>query len=480
MDAPSTDANLHLDQEVARYRRRAIVAIQTAFLLGAFVLFVFIKGQWEISFSIAVCASLSGLSLWLATREKLLPAATILGAQFLVLPTYLAYRALGTYDSVMLIYPAGMMAISVVVKPRQAAIFSLMTVLCAAFVGVATTNHAIGDKTFSDLAANNPIDVIATMVIVGFAGLVATYMSVILTGVLRRLADHQASLEEEILHRTQDLAASNDELRLAVSNLDKARVELVRGEKLAGLGSLVAGVSHELNTPIGNTVVAASTLLHHVHEFRQQVDAGNLRKSDLQIFLNRCAEGSELMLNSSHRAAELVASFKQVAVDQTSDRRRVFELDEVIKDVLRSMRPSFVGRDWKIESTIPGGIHCDGYPGPLGQIITNLVQNALFHGFRDRPLGSIEIKAQLMPGDLVQITVRDDGHGIPAEALQRIFDPFFTTRLGQGGSGLGLTIVHNLVTVMLAGRLEVESIVGRGTLFTLTLPLTVPHSTSQP
>jgi signal transduction histidine kinase len=267
-------------------------------------------------------------------------------------------------------------------------------------------------------------------------------------------------------------------LRLAVNKLDQARVELVRGEKLAGLGSLVAGVSHELNTPIGNTAVAASTLAHHVNAFHQQVDAGNLRKSDLQVFLTRCAEGAELIVSSSQRAAELVASFKQVAVDQTSDRRRTFALDEVIKDVLRSMRPSFKGRDWTIDRDIAQGILCDGYPGPLGQVISNLVQNAVFHGFRDRTSGSIQIAARLQDGAQVQITVRDDGHGIPPEALKKIFDPFFTTRLGQGGSGLGLTIVHNLVTVMLGGRIEVESAVGQGTCFTLTLPLTVPQTVS--
>jgi signal transduction histidine kinase len=467
------DNNLNLDREVARYRQRAIVAIQTAFIAGACALFAFITASWPIMCSIVASGMFSTLSIVLAKKEKSAAAALILGTQFLVLPTYLGFTSLGTFDSVMLIYPAGMLAISVVGKPRQTAIFSLLTMACAAFVGLSTLNNWIGNTSFSSIVATNPVDIVATLVIIGFAGIVSTYVSTILTGVLRTLADHQAMLEERILRRTLDLATSNDELRLAVNNLDEARAELVRGEKLAGLGSLVAGVSHELNTPIGNTAVAASALLHHVNTFRDQVAAGILRKSELQVFLTRCSEGAELIVSSSQRAAELVASFKQVAVDQTSDRRRMFLLDEVVMDVLRSMRPSFKGRDWTIDCEIPEGIRCDGYPGPLGQVITNLVQNAVFHGFRDLASGSINISARMHDVKNVLITVRDNGHGISNENLKKVFDPFFTTRLGQGGSGLGLTIVHNLVTVMLGGRIEVESVLGQGTTFSLTLPLTV-------
>ncbi|MBC7916989.1 MAG: hypothetical protein H7Y28_04175 [Rhodoferax sp.] len=475
MNEATTDANLNLDNAVHGYRRRAIIAIQIAFLIGAIALFAFITGTWKVVLCVVASGLLSSISIGLALREKISAAALILGAQFLVLPTYLAYIGLGTFDSVVLIYPAGMMAISVVGKPRQTAIFAMVTMLCVTFVGLATLNNWIGNTILAPLVADNPVDIVTTLIVVAFAGIVATYVSVILTGLLRALADHQATLEERILRRTRDLAASNDELRLAVKDLDQARVELVRGEKLAGLGSLVAGVSHELNTPIGNTAVAASTMLHHVTAFRQQIDTGNLRKSDMLVFLNRCAEGAELMVSSSHRAADLVASFKQVAVDQASDRRRKFELDEVVNDVLRSMRPSFKGREWTIVCDIPRGIQCDGYPGPLGQVMTNLVQNSVFHGFRDRTHGHIQIASALVDDGQVQITVRDDGHGISPDALGRIFDPFFTTRLGQGGSGLGLTIVHNLVTTVLGGRIDVTSVAGQGTRFTLTIPLVAPQ-----
>lgn len=474
MDAVTLDSYLDLDSAVERYRQRAIIAIQCAYLIGSVALFAFVTGSPNVMLSIVCSGLLSAVSIALALRWRIRPAALILGIQFLVLPTYLAYTGLGTFDSVILVYPAGMMAISVVGKPRQTAAFALATVLCVAFICLATLKNQVSNHAMWPVVEENPVDIVSTLVITAFAGIVATYVSIILTGLLRALAGHQATLEERILRRTRDLAASNDELRLAVSNLDKARVELVRGEKLAGLGSLVAGVAHELNTPIGNTAVAATTLMHHVNAFQAQVDAGALRKSDLLAFLARSREGTELIVSASHRAADLVASFKQVAVDQTSDRRREFELDEVITDVLRSMSPSFKGRDWTIDHAIPLNVRCDGYPGPLGQVITNLVQNAVFHGFRDRNTGHIHIAAKLLDADQVQITVRDDGHGIPADALGRIFDPFFTTRLGQGGSGLGLTIVHNLVTKVMGGRIDVESTPGVGTCFTLTLPLVMP------
>lgn len=474
MEHSSSDSYLNLERAIDEYRRRAILAIQTAFLVGATFLFIYISGRWEVVYSILVSALLSATSIGLTLKGRIAPAAMILALQFLVLPTYLAFSGLGTFDSAFLIYPAGMLAISVVGRPRQTAAFALVTMACATLVAYGTLNNWIGNKSFSALVAENPVDLVATLVITAFAGVVATFVSSILTGLLKSLAEHQTHLEDRIDRRTRELANSNDELRLAMGNLDKARSELVRGEKLAGLGSLVAGVAHELNTPIGNTAVAASTLLHLVEEFKRQVESGNLRKSELQSFLSRCEDGSELIVSATHRARDLVASFKQVAVDQTSDRRREFDAGEVIQDVLRSMRPSFKGKGWTIDADVPAGILCDGYPGPLGQVITNLIQNAVVHGVADLPHGKISVTARLTDATHFEVVVSDNGKGIPASVIDKIFDPFFTTRLGQGGSGLGLTIVHNLVTAVLGGTISVRSTVGEGSQFTVTLPLNVP------
>ena len=199
-----------------------------------------------------------------------------------------------------------------------------------------------------------------------------------------------------------------------------------------------------------------------------------MRRSDLDRFVSTCREGNALILRSLDRSRDLVSSFKQVAVDQASERRRYFNLGELLGDVLRTLRPGLKGRHWEIVENIPPGIQCDGYPGPLGQVLTNLIMNAVLHGFDGRSEGRIEITATLLDGSTLSIEVSDNGKGIPDEVLGKIFDPFFTTRLGQGGSGLGLTICHNIVTSLLGGRVTVDSRLGEGTRFMLTLPLTAP------
>lgn len=466
---------LDLGSEITRYRVRAVVAIQAAFLFGATILFIEIsRSTPKVPLSILASAFMSAVSIWLARRNQLKAAATILAAQFLILPTYLAATSLGIYDSAMMILPAGMMSIAVVANPRQVALFSLVTLAAAGIVGVFTLQGWNPNAMFFEHVKDDPIDVIVVISVVAFAGIVATYVSFILTGLLRTLVKHQITLEDSVARRTGQLAQSNDELRAAMATLDHARDELVRGEKLAGLGNLVAGVAHELNTPIGNSAMAASTLHSHADEFARHFEAGTLKRSELKGFVDVCLQGSDLIMRSTQRAHELVASFKQVAVDQTSDRRRPFDLDEVVEDVLRSLRPSFTGAPWTMDKDVAPGIVCDGYPGPLGQVLTNLIQNAVLHGFAERDRGHVQISGSAVDADYLRLTVTDNGNGIAAESLGRIFDPFFTTRLGQGGSGLGLTIVHNLATSLLGGRIEVASKPGEGARFVVTLPRVAP------
>ena len=476
MFEPMPEHQLDLDSEISRYRARAVVAIQAAFLLGATILFIEIsRNTPKVPLSILASAFMSTVSIWLARRNQLKAAATILAAQFLILPTYLAATSLGTYDSAMMILPAGMMSIAMVANPRPVALFSLVTLAATGVVAVFTMQGWNSNAMFFEHVKDDPVDVIVVIAVIAFAGIVATYVSFILTGLLRTLAKHQATLEDSVARRTRQLAQSNDELRATMATLDHARDELVRGEKLAGLGNLVAGVAHELNTPIGNSAVAASTLHNRAEEFARHYAAGSLKRSELKDFIDTCIEGSDLIMRSTQRAHELVASFKQVAVDQTSDRRRPFNLEEAVEDVLRSLRPSFSGSPWIMDKDITPGIVCDGYPGPLSQVLTNLIQNAVLHGFAGRTRGHVHISGGAIDADTLRMTVTDDGKGIPAESLGRIFDPFFTTRLGQGGSGLGLTIVHNLVTSLLGGRIEVESKPGEGTRFIVTLPRVAPE-----
>jgi signal transduction histidine kinase len=204
-------------------------------------------------------------------------------------------------------------------------------------------------------------------------------------------------------------------------------------------------------------------------------DNKGIKRSTLENYLSDVGHASDILVRNLHRAADLVNSFKQVAIDQTSSQRRSFSLAEVVGEILLTLWPMIRKSPFNIEQSIPGDITFDSYPGPLGQVLTNLINNALLHGFEGRSQGTVVITARENDDGLIELTVSDDGVGIPASHLNRIFDPFFTTKLGAGGSGLGLNITHNVVTGILGGRVRVQSAVGVGTTFTLILPKVAPH-----
>lgn len=252
--------------------------------------------------------------------------------------------------------------------------------------------------------------------------------------------------------------------------LKDAQVQLAAQEKMVSLGSLVAGVAHELNTPIGNSLLMASTLHDKTLELAGGLEQGALRRSELAGYLKAARESSELMVRSLHGAAELVNSFRQVSVDQASVQRRRFELARACGEIVATMMNKVRRAGHLLEIEVPDGILMDSYPGPLGQVLINLVDNALLHAF-EGPGGRMRLSAGLLGQDWVRIAFHDDGRGIPAEHLARVFDPFFTTRMGQGGTGLGLNIAHTIATTLLGGSIRVESGAGLGTLFVLELPL---------
>jgi len=277
-----------------------------------------------------------------------------------------------------------------------------------------------------------------------------------------------ATLEQRVLDRTQ-------ELRTALAQLTTAKDELVRSEKLSALGALVAGIAHELNTPIGNSLTVASTLQDHTRRFTAEAEKG-ITRSRLNDFVRNTTQGAEILMSSLQHAASLVASFKQVAVDQTSVNRRRFGLQATVAEILMTLGPTLRKTSHTVQTQIPADIVLDSFPGPFGQIVTNLVQNALIHAFEGQDNGLITIAARRKGDDWVEITVQDNGRGIPPEHLGRIFDPFFTTKFGKGGSGLGLNIVYNLASTALGGRIRVDSPPGQGACFTLDLPLNLPES----
>lgn len=275
------------------------------------------------------------------------------------------------------------------------------------------------------------------------------------------------------------LHAAHAELQARLVDLQRTQTDLVQAEKLAALGALVAGIAHELNTPLGNTLVSASTLRDRFVEMRKDVAEDRLRRSGLESFLTDGADIADLVFRSAHRAADLISSFKQVAVDQTSEQRRSFEVRAVVDDMVSTLKPSFRRHPWNIASDVAEGMVCDSYPGPLSQIVANLINNAATHAFAGRDHGTLQIVGR-MEQDNVVLTFTDDGNGIDAANLVRIFDPFFTTRLGQGGSGLGLSISRNIASGVLGGSLTVTSTPGQGACFRLCFPRTAPDTQLPP
>lgn len=274
-----------------------------------------------------------------------------------------------------------------------------------------------------------------------------------------------ATLEARVAERTQAL--------------HQAEAELLRSEKLAALGSLVAGVAHELNTPIGNGVLAASTFESATQDFLHRIAEERLTRGALDDYAETALMASSLMVRNLERAHQLIASFKQVAADQASEQRRSFDLKTAVDDVLATLQPMFKGQPYRLVVDVPAGVELDSFPGPLAQIVTNLVTNSLVHGFENRDEGQMAVRARAYE-DRVEIVFEDDGVGIAENVIRRIFEPFFTTRLGKGGSGLGLHIVYNLVTRTLGGRIAAANRPEGGVRFTIDVPLRAPGSPGMP
>ncbi|QJE72107.1 hypothetical protein HHL28_02405 [Aerophototrophica crusticola] len=298
-----------------------------------------------------------------------------------------------------------------------------------------------------------------------------------------RLAEANGELQkrETIIAEQRDrLAAQVRELEEAQRRLLETQASLVQAEKMASLGQLVAGVAHELNTPMGIAVTAATHMQDSMAELDQALSTGKLTRSQLRDYQETLRESSRLVTANLTRAAGLVQSFKQVAVDQASAERRPFELGPYVEEVLQSLAPRLKRERHKLVVDCPAGLVLDSYPGALSQVLTNLLINALTHAYEPGQAGRIGITAAYAGADGVELRFSDDGRGIPAENQGKVFDPFFTTARGQGGSGLGLHIVYNLVTQTLRGTIRLESAPGSGTTFILTLPRRVDTAPAQP
>lgn len=262
----------------------------------------------------------------------------------------------------------------------------------------------------------------------------------------------------------------------ALVTLRQAQDDLVRSEKLASLGQLVAGVSHEISTPLGIALTTATQMQAESASFDRYVNSDQISRAKLKSQSVRLGDGVGILSTNLMRAADLLNSFKQVAVDQAREDRRVIELDVWLNELLKSLATLIRSGKHELIVAVPPDIKLDTYPGILAQVVSNLIKNAIDHGLRDRTGGSIAISASLASRHEVCLSVRDNGCGIGPSHLKRVFDPFFTTARARGGTGLGLHIVHNLVVNKLEGRVDLKSVLGVGTTFQICLPLALGAS----
>jgi ligand-binding sensor domain-containing protein/signal transduction histidine kinase len=273
------------------------------------------------------------------------------------------------------------------------------------------------------------------------------------------------------------LNEKNTQIEASMVILTATQARLVEQEKLAALGFLVAGVAHELNTPIGNCLMAASSMEEHTNALMKTMEEGKISRSQLNSYASIVKEASALLMRGLNHSAKLVSSFKLVAADQSSERRLRFDLESTMIGIVATESGKIRDHHCTIDIAIPKEIIFDSYPNALSQVIHNLIDNSLIHAFNNGQSGNISLSACRLENDRVEIQVCDNGAGIAPNIIAKIFEPFFTTTLGQGSSGLGLSICHNIVTAILCGSISVQSELGKGSRFTLILPIDAPHST---
>lgn len=282
---------------------------------------------------------------------------------------------------------------------------------------------------------------------------------------------HEAEQKaKELQHTSHALLNTNEHLKDSLKKLNDTQDQLVQNEKMASLGGLVAGISHEINTPIGIGVTAASHLQDNISAFKSKFENNALKKSEMAEFVKNSNEASEILLKNLNRAATLIRSFKQVAIDQTTEELRQFELKEYLDGIILSLRPKLKNTNIKIKLICPESLELNSYPGAYSQIITNFILNSLIHAYEKDAEGTIIIEV-IHEGDHIQIIYCDDGKGVPEDHITKLFEPFFTTRRGRGGSGIGLHLVYNIVTQQLHGSIAVSNNELKGICFRLVIPV---------
>ncbi|WP_257171578.1 sensor histidine kinase [Colwellia sp. M166] len=282
--------------------------------------------------------------------------------------------------------------------------------------------------------------------------------------------EHSHELEDKINKRTAALKESNQDLLSTLEKLHQFQGQLVESEKMASLGDMVAGVAHEVNTPIGLGVTASTLLADRLEDIKTNFENKTLKSSQLKKFLNEGSENVAIIYRNLNRAADLISSFKKVAVDQSSEEVRTFKVKELLSEVLLTLRPKLHCLPYVIDIDCPDNLTIVSKPGPINQILINLVMNSIIHGFEGREAGRISITVMPLSNQL-NILFKDDGHGVNESIKNKVFEPFTTTKRGEGGSGLGLHLVYNLVTQALGGSIVLNSELGKGVSIEINFPI---------
>jgi len=283
-----------------------------------------------------------------------------------------------------------------------------------------------------------------------------------------------AELEQRVSQRTIELEKTNRALSDSLVQLRMTHKQLVQSEKMASLGNLVAGIAHEINTPVGIGVTATSFLEKQSEEILSIYREGKMTRSELEKYIGTVIESSNMILSNLHRAADLISSFKKIAVDQSCEDKRKFHIKAYMDEIIMSLQPKFKRTRHKIAFECPDDLEILSYPGAFSQIFTNLILNSLIHAFTPEDTGEISIGV-VPKGRIIEIIYQDNGKGMPPETSNMIFDPFFTTNRSEGGTGLGMHITYNLVTQSLKGDIKCDSAIGKGTKFTIRIPYTHSH-----
>lgn len=283
----------------------------------------------------------------------------------------------------------------------------------------------------------------------------------------RELLKQQEKLTEENQRRKKTeltLTQTNRDLKNSIIELNKAQARLLDAEKMAVLGNLSAEVSHEINTPIGVSITSTSYLADLLAKLKREIDGQAITKRGMDDFLLNAEQSISLLLNNLNRASDLIASYKQVAVDQTSDKIRPINMAQYVDEIIQSLHPKLKKTTHRIKVNCPDNVDVYVHAGAISQIFTNLIINSIIHGFDGLHRGEIEIEISYQQ-ERIAIDYSDNGHGVEPQALNYIFEPFYTTKATEGGTGLGTHIVHSLVTDTLNGEIQARSDEGKGLSF---------------